>query len=230
MKMSEHDERRRLFLLRALAAGLLGASPALRAGPLGKVPRQLPAGQSIYSLRGTVEINGAPATETSRIGAGDRIVTGAGGLAIFVVGQDAFLLRENSDLQLAGKEMLLDGLRLVTGALLSVFGKSGHRIQSSTATIGIRGTGLYLEASPEVSYVCTCYGITDITGLGAAAESATVQSKHHDDAKYVSADGRVTKAPFINHTDDELMLIETLVGRVPPFALFDDSYGGPRRY
>ena len=30
--------------------------------------------------------------------------------------------------------------------------------------------------------------------------------------------------------DEELMLIETLVGRVPPFALFDDSYSGPVHY
>ena len=35
---------------------------------------------------------------------------------------------------------------------------------------------------------------------------------------------------MINHTDEELLLIETLVGRVPPFALIDDGYGRSRRY
>lgn len=230
MSLSGNDERRRLFLQQALAMGLLGASPWLRAGPLGKLPQKLPDGRSLYSLRGDVRINGQPAVEQSLIRAGDAVSTGPGAQAIFVVGQDAFLLRENSDLQLAGKEWLLDGLRLVSGALLSVFGKSGHRIQTPTATIGIRGTGLYLESAPDLSYVCTCYGATDITGTGTAAETASVETRHHDDPKYISADGRVSDAPFINHTDDELMLIETLVGRVPPFALFDDSYGGPRRY
>lgn len=63
-----------------------------------------------------------------------------------------------------------------------------------------------------------------------ASSQVTVESRHHDAAKYVAAAGRILPAPFINHTDDELMLIETLVGRTPPFALFDDSYGGPRRY
>jgi hypothetical protein len=37
-------------------------------------------------------------------------------------------------------------------------------------------------------------------------------------------------APFKNHDDLELMLIETLVGRTPPFSLFDESYDNPRRY
>lgn len=227
--MSEPDESRRL-LLRALAAGLFGGALPARAGLLGKVPRELPAGQSIYSLRGEVMLNGTPATEQSVIRPNDQLTTARGAQAIFVVGKDAFLLRENSELQLSGQELLLDGLRLVTGALLSVFGKQGHRIQTPTAAIGIRGTGLYLEAQADVSYVCTCYGVTDIAARSDANSRVTVESKHHDAAKYVGADGRILPAPFINHTDDELMLIETLVGRTPPFALFDDSYGGPRRY
>jgi hypothetical protein len=41
---------------------------------------------------------------------------------------------------------------------------------------------------------------------------------------------RIVPAPFKNHDDVELMLIETLVGRVPPFSLFDEGYGSPRRY
>jgi hypothetical protein len=41
---------------------------------------------------------------------------------------------------------------------------------------------------------------------------------------------RIVPAPFKNHDDLELMLIESLVGRTPPFALFDESYGSPRRY
>ena len=34
---------------------------------------------------------------------------------------------------------------------------------------------------------------------------------------------------FINHTDQELMLIETLVGRTPPFVFPMDIYNAPRR-
>jgi hypothetical protein len=41
---------------------------------------------------------------------------------------------------------------------------------------------------------------------------------------------RIQPAGFINHTDLELTLIESLVGRNPPFSLFDEGYGGARRY
>ena len=39
----------------------------------------------------------------------------------------------------------------------------------------------------------------------------------------------IRPAPFINHTDQELMLVETLVGRTPPFVFPKDDYQGPRR-
>lgn len=220
MMHPEPDETRRI-LLRALTAGLLAGALPARAGADGKVPRPLPAGQSIYSLRGEVTLNGVAATGQSEIRANDKLTTGPGSQAIFVVGNDAFLLRENSELQLSGQGLLLDGLRLLTGALLSVFGKLGHRIETPTATIAIRGTGLYLEAQPDLSYVCTCYGITEIAALSDADSRVIVESKHHDHPKYVTADGRILPATMINHFDDELMLIETLVGRTTPFGLPD---------
>lgn len=227
--MSDPDESRRLFLLRALAAGLFAVSPKARADLLGKVPHELPAGQSIYSVKGELRVNGQLAASDTLIRPTDQLTTGAGSQAVVVVGKDAFLLRENSQLNLSGDNFLVEGMRLVTGAVLSVFGKSRHHIETPNATIGIRGTGLYIEAQPDVSYICTCYGTVDINAVaGTAAE--TIQSQHHDAPRYVAADGRIMPAPFINHTDEELMLIETLVGRTPPFALFDDSYGGPRRY
>ena len=223
------DESRRLFLIRALAAGLFATSPLVRAG-VGNVPRALPAGKSIYSLRGEVKVNGQLATESTLIDANAKIVTGKGSQAIFVVGKDAFILREMSELQLAAEETLVGALRLVSGAVLSVFGKSRHQLATPTATIGIRGTGVYLEAQPDLSYICTCYGITDIGAIADKNNNETIDSKHHDAPRYVAVDGKISPAPFVNHSDDELMLIETLVGRVPPFALFDDTYGGPKRY
>ena len=39
----------------------------------------------------------------------------------------------------------------------------------------------------------------------------------------------IRAAPFINHTDQELMLIETLVGRRTPFVFPGGQYQGPRR-
>lgn len=224
------NEARRIFLLRALAAGLFAASPLARADLFGSVPHKLPAGKSIYSLQGGLHINGQLATIDSVIGSNDTLVTGPGSQAIFVVGKDAFILRENSQLQLSGDNLLVDGLRLVAGALLSVFGKSHHSVATPTAVVGIRGTGLYVEAQPDFSYVCTCYGTTVIDAVADPSRTENIKSKHHDAPRYVYDDGRIQPAPFINHTDEELMLIETLVGRTTPFALFDDSYGGPKRY
>jgi hypothetical protein len=234
MTQRQLEDPRRRLLLRALAAGALatgyaGNGPAQR---LGKVPKPLPRGKSIYELDGTVEVNGAAADAATAISATSTVTTAAGGRAIFVVGKDAFLLRENSQLQLTGTGLLVQGLRLVSGALLSVFGTTRHSLVTPTSTIGIRGTGLYVEADPDQSYICTCYGVVDLAATADSTQSQTVASRHHDAPRYVLAAGGalIRPAPFRNHTDLELALIEALVGRTPPFPVFDNSYGGPRRY
>lgn len=230
----EH-ERRRIFVLRALAAGLFAAAGPSMAALLGHLPKPMPAGKSIFLLQGLVTVNGATATSDTAIRAGDRIETAPNSRVIFVVGQDAFILREASTLQLepAPAEFVVETLRLVTGKLLSVFGKTRHAVYTPTATIGIRGTGLYVEADAEQSYVCTCYGTTEVSANDDPSAIETIQSRHHDAARYVlaaSAKGpHLRAAPFINHTDDELGVVEALVGRTPPFVLPGDSYSSPRR-
>jgi hypothetical protein len=229
------EDPRRAFLLKALAAGLLAAGgiPGAKAQLFGRKPQKLPAGQSVYEATGAVTVNGQAATNATRIGATDRIETAKGAQLIFVVGFDAFLLRESSRLQLSGDGGIVNTLRLATGALLSVFGAGAKRVVSSTASSGIRGTGLYVESEPERSYVCTCYGDVLISTLDDANVSERIVSKHHDAPRYVLKAGaakRIQPAPFINHTDVELALIEALVGRTPPFSLFDEDYGGARRY
>ena len=107
------------------------------------------------------------------------------------------------------------------------------RITTATATIGIRGTAWYAESDPEQTYFCTCYGTADIAASNDPGSKETVISSHHDRPLYIlgkSAPGRgIRNAPFVNHTDQELMLIETLVGRTPPFVFPKDDYTGPRR-
>jgi len=239
-KQSDALEARRKFLIRALQAGVFALAGSVlmprgaRADGLGKVPRELPPGRSIYDIRGEVRVNGQKAAAETLIGPNDRIETGKDAQLIFVVGKDAFLMRANSRLELSGDDsVLVSGLRLLSGALLSVFGKKEHHFVTPTATIGIRGTGLYVEAEADFSYVCTCYGTTDIAA-GDDASRETIVSRHHDAPRYIYGDGasgkRISSAPFKNHTDLELALIEALVGRVPPFNLFDEGYGSPRRY
>ena len=107
------------------------------------------------------------------------------------------------------------------------------QVTTSTATIGIRGTGWYAESDPEQTYFCTCYGRTEVAANSDPKNKETIVTKHHDRPVYILAkptSGRVIRnAPFINHTDQELMLIETLVGRTPPFVFPKGDYSGPRR-
>ena len=233
------DPARRDFLVWALANGLFAAGGVLGFGaalaqPLGKVPKPLPAGRSFYEVSGPVTVNGKPATLATPVGVNDTVETGKAAQAIFVVGFDAFILRDNSRLRLQGSGVFANQLRLLTGALLSVFGKGPRSVSGPTSTIGVRGTGLYLEAHPDLTYVCTCYGETDIAAADDPRISENIVSVHHDAPRYVLAKPdkgrRIIPAPFKDHTDLELTLIESLVGRNPPFSLFDESYGSPRRY
>ncbi len=172
--------------------------------------------RGVYRVRGDVRVNGEPAREGAQVRAGDAITTGAEGEMVFVVNRDAMLVRRNSSVSL-----LADGLRAVTGAVLSVFA-SGPRKQivTGTAVIGIRGTGVYVEAERDRSYVCACYGEVTLEPIGDPASRETVRTSHHEQPRYVMATGApqmIMRAPVLNHTDAELILLESLVGRQPPF-------------
>ena len=208
---------RRDWFKRALLGG--AALPLLLRDAL--AARVLPGG--MVMIKGEVLVNGSAARTGTLVTPGDRVVTAPGGLAVFVVGTDAFLLRHNSELQTAGAGVLIASLRLVTGKLLSVFGKGPRSITTPTAIIGIRGTGIYLEAEAERSYVCTCYGVADLQASHMPSATETVRTTHHDAPRYIYAHGdmpikMIEAAPVLNHSDAELIMLEALVGREPPFV------------
>lgn len=188
-------------------AALLLVRRALAQGKLEK---------GLYRLEGDVKVNGAAARAGSLLGPGDSMSTGADGLAVFVVGRDAMLVRKQSSLAL-----LESGLRIATGAVLSVFEPGRpRRIETGTAVIGIRGTAVYVEAEPDRSYVCTCYGEAVLEPKGDPAARETVRTTHHEQPRYIMAKGApqmMMRAPVVNHTDAELEMLEALVGRKPPF-------------
>ncbi len=233
----EIDDPRRAILVRALAAGMFvagGSAGILQpVQAMGKIPKILEPGKSIYDMRGNVTVGGNKADENTVISGSDIVVTGRRSHVVFVVGKDAFILRSNSRLELTGSGMLVNTLRLVTGKLLSVFGKTKHRIKTPNATIGIRGTGVYTEAEPEQTYVCTCYGVVDLAANNDQRSTETITSLHHDAPRYIlsneSSGNNIREAPFINHTDQELQIIEGLVGRTPPFSMAGGGYSAPRR-
>jgi hypothetical protein len=234
-------EARRRFLVRALSlgyfAGGAGWSFDALAGVFGKVPGKLPEGRSIFELRGEVLVNGKQASEGTILRPSDKITTGSDSYIVGAVGATAFIVRDRSVFELGGTNPLKQVLRLVTGKMLGVFGRLSGRetlsIHTPAATIGIRGTGLYAEADPDKTYLCTCYGTTDLASTQDPTATAQVTAQHHDAPKYILASPdkgqRITPAPFINHTDLELMTLEALVGRTVPFGLPDSKYDTPRR-
>lgn len=238
-------DNRRQFLHRSLqvslfslitssgVGGLLGTRA--QAQLLGQIPGELPPGRSIYELQGEVWIDGVRANLNSQVTADSHLRTGSNSLIIFVVGRDAYILREQSELQLCSEGALATGLRLLTGKVLSVFGQRSDEsltLSTSTATIGIRGTGVYAESHADYSYLCTCYGTTELSANARPSERERIQATYHD-ARIVLAkpeNGRlILPGPFINHTDEELSLIEALVGRKTPFNAMRQDYQGPQR-
>ena len=194
----------------------LGTPPWVRA--FAAEPRQ-----GVARRRGSVGINGKPARRATPVAPGSVVTTGAKSELVFVVGADAFLVRANSKIEFAGKasDPFVSGLRVVTGAILSVFSPGGlRRIETQTATIGIRGTGIYVEAQAARTYVCTCYGEAELIPVAAPHEAETVKTLHHDQPRYVYPSGMprmIERAPVANHSDAELVLLERLVGRRVPF-------------
>jgi hypothetical protein len=213
------SERRRRFVARIAATGALGA-----AGLSGFISRalakgDLPAIPGVNQLQGTATVNGRPAAVGTPVSSRDKVSTGPGSMAVIVIKDDAFLLRANTTLEFAESGGILSRILVESGRVLSVFGRKPVAIRAGNATIGIRGTGAYLEADPGRIYFCLCYGEADIDGPGLPA-TKTVKTTHHEQPLFLDTRGdamTVEPGPFLNHTDDELILLESLVGREPPF-------------
>ena len=184
--------------------------------------------QGLNRVEGEVRINGRPARQGDPVALGDRLSTGADSRAMVVLGRDAFLLRERTEVQFDGGGGIATALRVLTGKILSVFEprRAERRISTVTATMGIRGTGIYIEVEADRTYVCTCYGEVELVPVAAPAQAETVRTRHHESPRYVyaRADGTaIEEAPVINHSDSELYVLEALVGRLPPFDPSDQS-------
>jgi hypothetical protein len=213
-------DRRRRALLALLGAGSL--PQALQAALA-----QTSSSQGVRAVQGDVKVNGEPVVPGSPVHPGDTIVTAKGAVMTFVVGQDAFLMRENSQAELMGSGALVNVFRLLTGKVLGAFGSGGERrISTATATIGIRGTGAYTEAEPTRTYFCLCYGSADVAATMSGARES-YSTRHHESPRYIYGDKReraIVPANVLNHTDAELIMLEALVGRTPPQSFMEGPY------
>jgi hypothetical protein len=237
--MNDFDDPRRQFLVKALTAGMyaVGSMGILQpVNAMGKIPKELVAGKSIYDMGGEVRVNGQAANLQTIIGPNDTVETDNSSFVVFAVGKDAFVLRSNGKLKMKGGSSIISSISLIGGKLLSVFGKRPEKqkmsIRTVSATIGIRGTGIYVESEPQGTYVCTCYGVVDIASVNDKKSRKIVTAQHHDTPVFVLPDRpagqKIQHAPMFNHTDDELALLEALVGRSVPFSSIG-GYGSPRK-
>ena len=206
------------------AAGAAGASGVISQA-LAK--GDLPVG--VARLDGTASVNGRIAKVGTPVTLGDRISTGPASQAVIVVGSDAFLLRSQTIIEVQGREGILSEMLVTTGRVLSVFSKKPVDIKASTASIGIRGTGAYLEVEERLVYFCLCYGEALVSGPGMSS-SRLVKTTHHEQPLLLRDEGGIMRAepgPFQNHSDEELIMLEALVGREPPFKK-DGTYPAKR--
>jgi hypothetical protein len=183
----------------------------------GYAAAQAQSSTNIVELMGDAMVNGKKLLPTQFIQSGDEIWTGPLSTLVFVVGNSSFHVRQNSRLTVerGGSINAVSVLRLLTGAVASVWGKGTRRqIITPTLTAGIRGTGVYTEVFPNRdnrSYFCNCYGVVDMAAGQNAVES---RSNYHQAfwGEPNPVNGRsLTPAPAINHTDEELEFLARLV-------------------
>ena len=201
--------QRRSFLQAAAAWTAMGGYSAAQAQSL----------SNIVQLVGDAMVNGQRLLPVQSIQTGDQIATGPNSTLIFVLGNSAFHVRQNTRMTVERGISLfaVSVLRLLTGAVVSVWGKgSSRQIITPTLTAGIRGTGVYTEVFAQQdnrSYFCNCYGTVDMT----AGADRTVSVSDYHQAFWAEAqprDGRMlAPAKAINHTDEELEFLARLTGQ-----------------
>ncbi len=185
---------------------------------LGGLPAALAQQRSnIVQLTGDATLNGARLDPLQAIQTGDEIQTGPGSNLVFVIGNASFQVRQNSRLSVERGATLnaVSLLRLLTGAVASVWGKGVNRaIVMPTLTAGIRGTGVYAEIFAERdnrNYFCNCYGTVDV---GAGNQKLVSQADYHQ-SFWADAEAKngvfLTPAQALNHSDEELEFLARLI-------------------
>ena len=201
--------QRRSFLQAAASWTALGGFTAAQAQ----------SRSNIVELVGDALLNGRRLLPGHTVQTGDELLTGPLSSLVFVLGNSSFLVRQNTRMVVERGDSLsvVSVLRLLTGAVASVWGKgTSRRIVTPTITAGIRGTGVYTEVFPQQdnrSYFCNCYGTVDV---GAGTETRLSQSDYHQSfwAEATPKDGRLlSPAKAINHTDEELEYLARLVNQ-----------------
>ena len=172
---------------------------------------------NIVDLQGDALVNGQRLSRQQTVQTGDTVQTGPGSNLVFVIGNASFQVRPNSQVTVERGASLLtvSMLRLVTGGVVSVWGKGASRqIVTPTLTVGIRGTGVYTEVFPERdnrTYFCNCYGTVDlVSGTTKLQSEASYHQAFWTEPQPVNG-AYLSPGRALNHTDEEVEYLAALV-------------------
>jgi hypothetical protein len=169
-------------------------------------------GKIVYT-EGEVTLNGAAPEIGDAVRPGDRIHTGASGLAELTFGPKNILqFRENTD---AVIEPAWSGVQLESGKIAAVlkglarlgYGADGaFQVRTAMAVMGVRGTVFFVNhPGDEEVYFCTCYGKLHLEASdGTTAEDT--EAYHHAAVWYVRTAAGIRSYPSGLHYHDDAML------------------------
>jgi hypothetical protein len=174
---------------------------------------------NIVDMTGDVMVNNSRLGRDDMVQSGDVIETGPRSQLIFVVGNASFHVRQNSRMVIDRGDSLnvVSILRLLTGAVVSVWGKGiNRRIVTPTVTAGIRGTGVYTEVFAEEnnrSYFCNCYGTVDLSTTQAKATSVAEYHESFWAEPQENGEVQLRSGLAVNHTDEEVEFLARLINQ-----------------
>jgi hypothetical protein len=184
---------------------------------LGGLPAAIAQQRSnVVQLTGDALLNGLRFLPGQSVQTGDQLQTGPNASMVFTIGNASFLVRQNTLMTVERGATLnaVSLLRLVTGAVASVWNKGGSRsIVTPTITAGIRGTGVYTEIMADQdnrTYFCNCYGTVDLSAGGSQTVS---EAQYHQSFWSQTQGAPLSPAPAINHTDEELEFLAQLINQ-----------------
>jgi hypothetical protein len=140
--------------------------------------------------------------------------------AVIKVQDDAFLIRPNSKLRFTKNRIS----EVISGSVHAAFGKKSDalKVKTTYGTISIRGTVTYIEVENKFdrTYVCNCYGHTDLYN-NSNQLIKSLKSDYHSPA-VMTAKGTVENSPYnvpLNHYDDHIEKLEEAANRQPRWKL-----------
>ena len=170
---------------------------------------------AIRALKGKLNIDSFKAKKAARIASSSQ-------KTIFTIGEDAFLSDEHfeADIEL-NEDGVLRRLNILSGQALAVLKPTDRRqtaLIMPNSTASVRGTGFYVNVavSKPHDYICCCYGHITFQESSTGDHQALKNTYHNataidENGDFITPD---MNYPF-GHYDDELLLLETAVGRKP---------------